>query len=73
MLPLSQEIITAELTQTKVIIDKWLSKLETEGIPDHRDDNGRLLQEFILEMCGELQLGSDKLGNVSAIFTNAMS
>ena len=72
MLPLSPEIIAAELSQTKIIIDKWLSKLE-DGVPDPRDDNGRLLQEFVLEMCGELQLGSDKLGNISAIFAGAMS
>lgn len=72
MLPLSKEVIAAELTTAKAVLEKWIKALE-EGIPVvDRDCDPVHLQEFISEFCGEMQLCATKCESIAEIFMNQM-
>ena len=78
MLPLSQNVLLAELESARVVLDKWITKV-SEGIPgidtpvSGMSAPGERLDVWLLELIGEVQLVSGKTANLATVLTELQS
>lgn len=77
MLPISREILHAELVSVKQIVDKWIDRIE-EGIPgvdipmEGNTPAEERLDIWLSELIGEIRLVSGKTENVAQVLASAL-
>ena len=72
MLPLSSELIVAELEAAKTVLQKWLETFQ-EGLPQiDRPGTGQELDLLVRQFCGELRVVSGKCDTLSEVLTEAL-
>lgn len=72
MVSLDSNTILAEIDSIKVVVDKWVSKLETSGLPSVDSpgsvvDLGQMLEKLI----GEMRLVSGKAINLAEVIATS--
>lgn len=77
MLPISSQVLLAELQSVKAVIDKWVEKTST-GIPgvdipvEGNTPPEERLDRWLSEIVGELRLVSGKTENVAQVLASTL-
>jgi len=67
---ISRELVYEEMKSTKLVLEKWMRRLEETGFPevDMPAAEGRL-DEFLREFCGEMLVCAGKCENLASVLS----
>jgi hypothetical protein len=69
-LPLTSALLFDELKGAKVIIERWLTEFETNGVPgEDAPVNEETMDIFLRRFCGELVLCSHKCASLAEVLS----